>query len=438
MISRRSLLRSVAAGTAYLAPGFLAARAANAPSLGQTLPYGGPASMLNAGFVPTEAQLLLEIAQKTYDGTPTRTLVSTTCGVPGVPNPSDNWTIRKDLTPTSSTLLDNYWQVWQNESVTTQYAIAVRGTVATAESVLADLLLPLINARFAIKVGPLSLPFYLAQDEGDSAVKAGVHSGFALSLLLMLFTTDKPLFLTLLQLAQAGNDVYITGHSQGASIATLMTSLVRRSTVLFKGPSYKTYTFAPAKPGNDHYAYDYAQLVGVDGYGWAVVSSQDWVPQAPFTLEWIQDFNTPNPLRPFGATLDSELMSSLAVPAGGTDSAVSEARANLMAALEQRLEQLVKTLSGQLASETIHMNMAELGAPSAAPITGSMISDVIEQILDQIQDSLNYADAGSLASLFAVPGGNPTDGTPGCQKLDYFWQHHLGNYLKYLIAQYGG
>jgi Lipase (class 3) len=67
----------------------------------------------------------------------------------------------------------------------------------------------------------------------------------------MLFTTDKPLFLTLLQLAQAGNDIYITGHSQGASIATLMTSLVRRSTVLFKGPSYKTYTFAPAKPGND-------------------------------------------------------------------------------------------------------------------------------------------------------------------------------------------
>ena len=59
-----------------------------------------------------------------------------------------------------------------------------------------------------------------------------------------------------------------------------------------------------------------------------------------------------------------------------------------MAALEQRLEQLVKTLSGQLASERIHMTMAELGAPSAAPITGSMISDVIEQILDQIQKLL--------------------------------------------------
>lgn len=436
MISRRTLLQS-AAGAAYLAPGFVIARAANAPRFGGEV---AGAQTLPGGFALAEAELLLEIAQKTYEGTPTRTLSSPTCGVPAVPNPSSNWTIRKDLTPASSTLLDNYWQVWQNQSVPTQYAIAVRGTVATAESVLADLLLPLINARFEIKVGPIPLPFHLAQNEGDSAVRAGVHSGFALSLLLMLFTTDKPLFLTLQQLAKAGNDVYITGHSQGASIATLLTSLVGRATVFFQGPSYKTYTFAPAKPGNDHYAYDYGQLVGVNGYGWAVVSSQDWVPQAPFTLEWIQDFNTPNPLRPFGAPLDQELMSSLAVPAGGSDAAVSEARARLVAALKQRLVQRVETLSGQLATETIHMKMADLGRPSAAPLSGPveswMISGVIEQILDQIQDSLNYADAGSLAPLFAVPGGNPTDGTNGCQKLDYFWQHHLGNYLKYLKAQY--
>ncbi len=58
-----------------------------------------------------------------------------------------------------------------------------------------------------MKLGPISLPFYLARDEGDSAVKAGVHSGFALSLLLMLFTTDSPLFVTLGLLAEQGNDV---------------------------------------------------------------------------------------------------------------------------------------------------------------------------------------------------------------------------------------
>ena len=386
-----------------------------------------------AGFQFAEAQLLLEMAQQAYAGTPSLTEAVATCGVPAVPDPSSNWTIRKDLTPSSSTLLDNYWQVWQNQSDKTQYAIAVRGTVASAASVLADLLFPLINARFDVKLGPISLPFHLARDEGDSAVKAGVHSGFALSLLLMLFTTDSPLFLTLGKLANAGNDIYITGHSQGASIATLLTSLVRHAT-LFKGPAYKTYTFAPAKAGNDHYAYDYAQLAGVDGYAWAVTSTQDWVPQAPFALEWISDLNTPNPLRGFGASPDPEAMIALGSVAADGESAVNRVRDDLV----KRLKQRVDSLSQRLMSETIHLNAADLGAASAAPITGSTISDVIQQVLDQIQASLNYADVGALLPLFAIPGGNPSDGTPGCQKLDYFWQHHLGNYLKYMTQQYGG
>jgi len=50
-------------------------------------------------------------------------------------------------------------------------------------------------------------------------------------------------------------------------------------------------------------------------------------------------------------------------------------------------------------------------------------------LLDRL--GVDYIEGG-------YPGGNPTDGTPGCQKLDYFWQHHLGNYLKYMKQQYGG
>ncbi|WP_145793676.1 hypothetical protein [Bradyrhizobium yuanmingense] len=107
----------------------------------------------------------VEIAQHAYAGTPSLTEAEATCGVPAVPDPSSNWAIRKDLTPTSPTLLDNYWQVWQNQSDPTQYAIAVRGTVESEASVLADLLFPLINARFDVKLGPISLPSYLVRDE---------------------------------------------------------------------------------------------------------------------------------------------------------------------------------------------------------------------------------------------------------------------------------
>ena len=388
---------------------------------------------LKAGFQFAEAELLLEMAQHAYAGTPSLSEAGVTCGVPAVPNPSSNWAIVKEFTPTVATLLDNYWQVWQNQSDTSQYAIAVRGTVDSAASILADLLFPLINARFDLKVGQYSLPFHLARDEGPSAVRAGVHSGFALSLLLMLFTTDSPLFLTLWLLAQSDNDVYITGHSQGASIATLLTSLVRHST-RFKRPAYKTYTFAPAKPGNDHYAYDYARIAAVDGKGWAVTSTQDWVPQAPFSLEWISDLNTPNPLRAFSGSPNPAGMAALGSVAADGESTVNRVHDDAV----RRLKQRVEWLSRKVKSEKIHLKAADLGAASAEPITGSMISSVIEQILDQIQASLNYAHVGALLPLFAVPGPNPTDGTPGCQKLDYFWQHHLGNYLKYMKEQYGG
>lgn len=384
---------------------------------------------LKPGFQFAEAQLLLEIAQKAYDDTPSLTEVVAKGDIPPVPPPSKNWIVRTDLTPTVATLLDNYWQVWQNQDDKSQYVISVRGTVATDASILADLLFPLINARFDIKVEvdsySFTLPFHLARDEGDSAVKAGVHSGFALSLLLMLLTTDHPLLVTLGELSNAGNDIYITGHSQGASIATLLTSLVRHST-WFKGPSYKTYTFAPAKPGNDHYAYDYARIAGVDGVGWAVTSTQDWVPQVPLTLQWLSDINTPNPLRGFSDTPSLEALLALGIPTADVDRAVNRARGHLTGRLERRIE----ALSLKLKSEPIRLKASDLRGPSDAPVNGSSVADVIRQILDQIQLSLDYADSGALVPLFAIPGGNPDQST------DYFWQHHLGNYLKYLTEQY--
>ena len=296
MISRRTLLQSATAGAACLAPASLVASAAAA---------SGPTDWASAAVVPfgpgfssAEAQLLLKIAEKAFDG-PTRQVPEKTCGVPPVPSPPANWCLRKDLTPTEPTLLDNYWQIWQNTRVPTQYAISVRGTVDSAQSWLANLLGLLIDARIDIPLGPVTLPLYFARAEGRTAVKAGVHAGYLLSLLLMLFTTDKPLFNTLQKIAVLGNQIYITGHSQGASIATLMTSFVGRSP-WFQGPRYKTYAFAPAKAGNDHYAYDYAQLAGLNGYGWAVASTQDWVLQVPPTLEWLWDIDTPNPLKRYG------------------------------------------------------------------------------------------------------------------------------------------
>jgi len=253
------------------------------------------------------------------------------------------------------------------------------------------------------------------------------------TLVLMLLTTDKPLIATLAKLALAGNDVYITGHSQGASIATLLTSLANHSTAAFKGASYKSYVYAPAKAGNDHYAYDYAQLVGVPGKGWTLASTQGWVPQVPLTLEGTWDLNTPNPLFEYGGAANPELPSAVKELVEKIDAGVKGAVDELIALLKK----LIGDLAGKLPGEAIHLTAADLGGEVDTALDGSVVASVLDQILDQVQASLNYAQVGSVVPLFAVPGGNPSDGTPGCQKFDAFWQHHLGNYLKYLKAQYG-
>lgn len=386
-------------------------------------------STIASGFDPAEAKTILSIEQQTYEGTPDNP-PSGAKGIPPVPKPPSNWQIDANLTPTKTTLLDNFWQVWQNSDNPKQYAIAVRGTVATTPSIIADLLLPMIRARhsFTINIGklPVTIDFNLAQEETGSAVVAGVHAGFALSLLLMLISTDKPLFLTLAGLPKDAQ-VYITGHSQGASIALLMTSLVRHSTTFFKGPAYKTYVFAPAKPGNDHYAYDLDQIAGMKGWCYSVVNSQDWVPQVPLTLQTLNTINTPNPLKKYDGQPDPDAPADLASIASDIERAEEGVRNTLKANLDKRFAKLKQDLP----SEAFVLNASDLGGSGDATLDGAGVSGILDELLGMILPTLNYAKAGTLAPVFGTPGGNPKDPS------DYFWQHHLGNYLKALDAQYG-
>lgn len=379
------------------------------------------------GFDFEEAKTLLCIEQKTYENTPDNP-PSHTKGLPPVPPPPGNWQRNTDYTPTTTTLLDNYWEVWRNQDKPNQYTIAVRGTVDTASSILADLLLPVVKARYDFKIKGIPISFNLAREEQGSDVVAGVHAGFTLSLLLMLLTTDRPLWLTLLDLAtDTNNEIYITGHSQGASIAQLLTSFVWHSG-MFNKASFKTYVFAPAKPGNDHYTYDLDQTVAVKGLSYAVVSSQDWVPQVPLTLEGIFSVNTPNPLRNYS---DTSLLSGDASVKDVVNVAGGIEKAGI-AAWSGRLKEKIGGLRDALRKEEIALPLASLsGTATDAQLDSGDLGGILDEILQSILPTLNYAKSGALTPVFAVAGSNPQDSG------DYFWQHHLGNYLKYMQAQYG-
>ena len=92
---------------------------------------------------------------------------------------------------------------------------------------------------------------------------------------------------------------------------------------------------------------------------------------------------------------------------------------------------VAESLKERLAGERLTLDTRLLGAPEAVVLDGTSLAGGIDSLLSQIQASLNFATAGNLVPLFAVPGENPDDPT------DFFWQHHLGNYWKYLQAQYG-
>ncbi len=378
------------------------------------------------GFDFDEARATIALSQAIY-------------GVPAIPVPTPDpaalgWSRVDSLSPSRPTLLDNLWQIWRDDGRPGRYAIVVRGTVDTDASILADLLFPLVDARLDLRIDfgdtGIDLPFHLARDEAGSAVVAGTHLGFSLSLLLMLLTTDRPLLATLARLSlDPQAEILVTGHSQGASIATLLTSFIRHASGIFSGISglpFKTYVFAPAKPGNDHYGYDYAFIAGARGFGWTVVSTQGWVPQVPFTLELPDDINTPNPLRGYDGTRVFPVDPRLAVYGAAVEPAAETARQRAVAnALE-----LAARLKGKLAHGDDISEIPVPGATGKARLDGRSLIASVDAMLSRIQKSLNYATAGSLVPLFAVPGDNPAD------PKDFFWQHHLGNYWTYLQRQY--
>ena len=380
-----------------------------------------------SGFDFSEARDALALSQAIY-------------GAPAIPVPTPDpaalgWSLVDELSPSGPTLLDNLWQVWKSSAHPNRYAVVVRGTVDTDASILADLLFPLVDARLDLRLeiggSQLDIPFHLARDETGSAVVAGTHLGFTLSLLLMLLTTDRPLLASLARLSLLpGTELLVTGHSQGASIATLLTSFLRHAGGPFAGLanlSVKTYVLAPAKPGNDHYAADYAGIAGMAGLGWTIASTQGWVPQVPFTLQGPGDLNTPNPLRAYAgeAMPDSDpRVAAMALTAAmASDAALEQALAHA--------GETVAELKAGLGTIRLAPEPFMTGGTVLPPVSGTVLAPTLDTVLSRVQRSLDYAPAGSLVPLFARPGGNPAD------PKDFFWQHHLGNYWIYLQEQYG-
>ncbi len=189
-------------------------------------------------------------------------------------------------------IFDNVWQLLHDQASNPgRYAILIRGTVDESGSIIDDLLSVMIPVAGTV----LGRSYRFANDP-----LAGVHLGFALAALVVLWDPTDGILARMPQLCPQGSEVYIAGHSQGAGIATLILSFLSDLPPgQSLGHSYKTYVFALPLPGNSHYASEYNAAFANPGMAHSLNNSQDWVPQVPLSLEWIGDVNVPNPVSVF-------------------------------------------------------------------------------------------------------------------------------------------
>ncbi len=125
--------------------------------------------------------------------------------------------------------------------------------------------------------------------------RAGVHVGWALGALSL----SRELESCLDSLYQNGHkDWIVSGHSQGGGLAHLMSASILRKVQAGKwnGLKIKTYATAAPKPGNLYFTYSYEHLSGRD-WCFTLVNAADWVPETPFSIQTLEDFNPTNPFK---------------------------------------------------------------------------------------------------------------------------------------------
>ena len=186
--------------------------------------------------------------------------------------------------------LDNLWDFWSDNAGTA--VISIRGTTQKMESWLANFYAAMVPAKGTLRFGPTdSFDYQLAENP-----RAAVHIGWLLATAYL----SKDILPKLDSVYKTGTrNVIITGHSQGGAISFLLTAYLYQLQRQQKLPAdirFKTYCSAAPKPGNLYFAYDYEAMTR-DGWAFNVVNSADWVPETPFSIQTIRDFNNTNPFK---------------------------------------------------------------------------------------------------------------------------------------------
>jgi hypothetical protein len=245
-------------------------------------PAGKAQPVLQSGFNPSEYLAMLRIDFTGMDSLSQHPVADSGFRI----NPPEGY-IRHFRSPEVG--FKNRWSMWYRRDGK-MAVISIRGTISDAASWLANFYAAMVPANGTLRLSDSNVfSYHLATDE-----KAMVHVGWLVSLGFLAPTM-------LRQIREAYDkgirEFIITGHSQGGAIAFLTTSYLHDLMAKGELPGdilFKTYCSAGPKPGNLFYAYDY-DFITRNGWGFNVVNAADWVPESPFSIQTLDDFNKTNP-----------------------------------------------------------------------------------------------------------------------------------------------
>lgn len=312
---------------------------------------------------------------------------------------------------------DNAWLLLKSNDGS-RYAIAIRGTVGQARSIIDDFLATTIAAQSGLEFPKgRHVPIVFA-----ATPKAEVHLGFAYASFSILFDKERGIlnYLRSHKILDRADQILITGHSQGAAVATLIHSFLYyaisdtedRYELGKKPVPLKSYLFAQPKPGNLQYASDFARIAGGQGLAFVINNHLDPVPQVPLSLQTPVDVSVDvvKESRQQGSLVDRALLGTL----NRTFKVITDARGVAASKAEAAV---AKKYGGEIAQTLdVHYFKAD---EKPNPIPAS---------------SLNYSLAGQLIPVFGLEQGGDLY-PPSGDKPDLLLQHHATTYRKLLNRQ---
>ena len=311
--------------------------------------------------------------------------------------------------------LNNAWLLVQSLKDPSVFAIAIRGTVGEWRSILADAYATSIPAYAGIEY-PQNTPLPLVF---AATPNAELHLGFSYASLSLLFDDDLGILTQLQRITQQHkiSKLYITGHSQGAAIATLIHSFLYYALTdpndrygmknTLNPAQLKSYVFAQPKPGNLQYAQDFARITKDNAY--VINNDRDPVPQVPLSLETISEV----------ANYIEEENEDITV--GGWFNHVAESISFTSNTLRDKLADM---FTDKMADKFKYANI-DRSITRYFPASD-------EQPYVALADSLNYTLAGQLVPVFGLKKGG--DLYPIGNAADTLLQHHATSY-RLLIKQ---